>query len=206
MTELYTKDTHRIGGLMEVANFAKAVGVGIAAAWEQLLAGNFSGIGAAFGDAFMAEFTRQADVKAPNAFKAFGEAYESAAGDFNKRVAKSGGMSGFLGRQRQDLLDSIAKKEAGIKLPERSVAERAVAGLLKPAGLDTAAAAVAKKEKTELPKALELGSAEAWKKITESMYGDKKEKHAETTAKNTERIARATEELADREVEEVGVT
>jgi len=51
----------------------------------------------------------------------------------------------------------------------------------------------------ELPRIMERGSAEAWKKTIQAMYGTGKNKPAEQTAKNTERIARATEDLADRE-------
>lgn len=198
-----------IGGLQEIANFAKAVGVGIAAAWEQLMAGNFSGIGAAFGDAFMQEFINQADVKAPNAFKAFGDAYKNAAGEFNERVGQSGGMTGYLGQQRKDLLDEIAKDEAARKLlPERSavidtveVAAKGLVGKAMPGAIGVTG------EKKELPKIMERGSQEAWKFIVGAMY--KKEspadKAARDTADHTRRTADATEKIVDREPEEVGI-
>ena len=67
------------------------------------------------------------------------------------------------------------------------------------------ASAIKPAQKKELPKALEFGSAEAWKKITSAMVGGKKDKYAKATAKATERTADATEEIADREVEEVGI-
>jgi hypothetical protein len=53
-----------------------------------------------------------------------------------------------------------------------------------------------KAEKDELPKALEAGSAEAWKKITAAMYGTDQEEQlaaAQATAANTDRIANALE-------------
>lgn len=57
------------------------------------------------------------------------------------------------------------------------------------------------KDKTEIGKALDFFSDEAWKKMVNSFYGisDEKEKAALDTAANTARAADALEEIANRD-------
>jgi len=52
---------------------------------------------------------------------------------------------------------------------------------------------------------LERGSAEAWKKIVGQMYGTGKDKPAEKTANNTEKMAASLTRIENRELEEVGI-
>ena len=103
-----------IGGLKELMNFGKAVGAGIAAAWNAITSGNFKGAAGAMADAFVNELAHQQDVKAPNAFKEFGRAGDEAVRDFNDRINKSGGMNNALKGQQKELLDQIAKNETNL--------------------------------------------------------------------------------------------
>jgi hypothetical protein len=182
-----------IGGLREIWNFAKAVGAGIAAAWRALLAGNFTGIGSAFGDAFMREFTSQANVKAPNAFAEFSKAYKDAADRFNEQVNRSGGMKGYLEGQKKELLDEIAKSETAFEARRRKKqAEQAAPG--KPGTAATPPPQKLPDIKAELPKVAEYGSEEAYKEILRlTGQTPDKDKYAEETARNTGRIADAVE-------------
>jgi hypothetical protein len=154
-----------IGGLKEIGNVAKAIGAGIAAAWTAMTSGNFSGIGTAFGDAFMKEFTTQANVQAPNAFDEFGKAYKGAAGKLTEQVGKSGGMNNFLKDEQKSILADIAKNEdAFTKRQQKKKVEEAAnpPGKFTPPDIGKAGAAG---KPAELPKGAEFGTEEAYKEV-----------------------------------------
>lgn len=198
-----------IGGLKELMNFGKAVGEAIAAGWTAITSGNFEGAAGAMADAFVKELASQQDVNAKNALSEFSKAYSEAAGNFTKNVTQSGGMTDFLKQQREGLLKGIGENETAIaaigqkKKTEASQPQPAY----RPPETPKAMQSAAYKEK-DLPKALELGTDEAWKSIINQMYGNKDDATKEI-AKNTERTADGISDLRDAILEssdaEVGI-
>jgi hypothetical protein len=188
------------GSIEELGNVFKALGAGIAAAWDSVKHGNFSGVGAAFGDAFMKEFTTQVDVNAPNAVEEFRKAYQDSSAEFDKAVAGSGGMKSFLGAQREELQKGIAKNELDFSRKQQEEFDKAHkhSGVWKPPDVGGSSAVKAGKD-AELPKIMERSSDEAWNRIVDNIYGLDKEKNAERTADASERSAEALEEMRDRD-------
>lgn len=120
-----------IGGLKELKNFAVAVGAAISAAFSEISQGNFKGAIKAATDTFLETLASQKDVKAPNAFVAFQQAFDETQKKTLDSFAKEGGFANFLEAERQRLLDSVGKSEQAIldaKKGSAQATKAAVAG------------------------------------------------------------------------------
>jgi hypothetical protein len=227
-----------IGGLLEVWNFAKAVGAGIAASWKAIgnedsaglaaafaaggvggLAGTLMGSGKggkaidAFGSEFMATLAAQPDVKISG--DTLTGAYQGAVDDFKSKINVAGGFNKFLEDQKGALEKGIGENEAQFQQRQW---EAEKANMAKPPqiGVPPAIGALvadkagkaAKDTVPEFPKALEMKSDEAWKKIVDSMFTQNQDtdQAALETAENTRRSADALETIADQEPEEIGIS
>ncbi len=101
-----------IGGLKELKNVAIAIAEGMAAAFEALKSGDFSGIGVAFANAFVETLAKQKDVVAPNAFGELGKGFAKGREDALEGFKLSGGgLSASLEARRKKLEDDIGRRE-----------------------------------------------------------------------------------------------
>jgi TP901 family phage tail tape measure protein len=186
-----------IGGLMEVKNFADAIFAALVAGFQAIASG--SGLKSAAkiaSDTFINTLAQQADVKAPNAFAAFGDAYKEAAEKFGQKIDSAGGFRKLLEGQQQDILDSIANREAArlSQLAQQDVSKVAVA---QPAGIAMPPGAGAEgSRKQKLAGIATRGSTAAYSSIVKNiaqMRGGKKDPQAQV-AKNTKDSAKEAKE------------
>lgn len=196
-----------IQGFLMLYNVAAGVFKGIVAAAQEMIAGNFSGMGAAFGAAFREEFEK-AKQNARNLKNPFSEGMSAAkqAGDaFQQRMDRSGGLTNSLQQQRDALNQQIAANEAAYRArktaQDRDQATGGRGGGGGPGALGHPAGATPK----EAAKALEYGTAEAWKSITSAMYGTGDDKHKANLEDIGNRQVQILERIEDNLGEEVAI-
>lgn len=158
-----------IGGLKELANFAKAVAAGISAAFASIKSGDIAGAAGAFGDAFINTLANQKDVKADNAFTAYRDAFMQARQETLSSFDAAGGLTGFIDEQRQKTLDALTQR--AIEFDEAK--KNAQAGRNKFAfEFDPdAAGGTGRAGPPQFAEALRLGSAEGFDAIARAIGG-----------------------------------